>query len=209
MQKLKYFIPLFLLALISCKSVTNYPISDTMKQYFDYHMGSYWIYKNDSTGDLDSTYVRSYNHTYGNQYNDDKHITEEAIEFDYHSSFLSQSYIAYVACGGPNYYTLSGNGEGGLVFSPNWPENTQVFPDCYHGAIFLSKTYSMDTIGNIPYQNVIYAELRTIDSSSTNPYRSVTKVYFAKHIGIIKYYAFYPYYKANYSFTLLSYKVIQ
>jgi hypothetical protein len=188
-----------------------------MKEYFDYHKGSYWIYKNDSTGLLDSTYVRSYNHTYGNRYNDDKQITEEAIEFDYRSGFLSRSYMAYIACGGPNYYTIASeiftspsDTEHGLdlvAYYPNWPANTKVIPGCTSDGLFLYKALSTENVGNISYSNVIYSELKSIDSSLTNVY--IRKIYFAKNIGIIKYYELNPFNHINRSYSILRYKVIQ
>ena len=223
MRKLKYFViclfSISLLIFASCKKVTNYAISDSMKEYFDYHKGSYWIYKNDSTGLLDSTYVRSYNHTYGNRYNDDKQITEEAIEFDYRSGFLSRSYMAYIACGGPNYYTIASEiftspsdteRSGDVVaYNLNWPVGTKIIPGCSKDAIFYYQTKPSDTINNVRYYNVIYTDIITIDSSLTNPNLYIRKIYFAKNIGIIKYYEFYPYFKINRSFTMVRYKAIQ
>ena len=200
----------------SCKKVTNYTISDSMKQYFEYQTGSYWIYKNDSTGLIDSTYIRSSSHTYGNKYSTG--ITEESIAIKFKSTFLAMSYVSYIACDGPNYYTVTGimdptqadyEANGVVAFCPNWPPNTKIIPGCSTYGTFLYKTKTADTIDNVPYKNVIYSEFKSTDTSSTNTFLYIRKIYFAKNIGIIKYYEFYPYFKINRSFTMVRYKAIQ
>jgi hypothetical protein len=65
-----------------------------MKQYFAYKQGSYWIYKDDSTGTLDSTYVNYYFHGNGNK--DIPAVTREVIAMNFNSNFLTQFTIAYI-----------------------------------------------------------------------------------------------------------------
>ena len=215
-MKYTLYLCLFVVLFASCKKVTNYGISDGMKEYFAYKAGSYWIYKNDSTGLIDSSSITSYTHVYDNT--ELTGIKRELISMNFNSNFLSLTFICYVSCGGPDYYTVSsklltGSGQivsgEGVAYDPHWAANTKIIPDCWTGLIFSYKTFPTDTIDNIPYQNVIYSELRSIDSSSTNPLLYIRKIYFAKHIGIIKYYELYPYYHVNRSYKLLRYKVVQ
>ena len=215
-MKYTLYLCLFVVLFASCKKVTNYGISDGMKEYFAYKAGSYWIYENDTTGLIDSSSVSSYTHVYDNT--DLSGIKRELISMIFKSKFLSMTFISYISCGGPNYYTVSSllypvsgeiQADGAVAYYPNWPSNKKIIPDCSPGATFFYKTIPTDTIDNIPYQNVIYSEFRSTDSSSTNPYLYIRKIYFAKHIGIIKYYELYPYYNVNRSYKLLRYKVVQ
>lgn len=187
-----------------------------MKEYFAYKAGSYWIYKNDSTGLIDSSSVSSYTHVYDNK--DLAGIKRELISMIFKSTFLTLTFISYSSCDGPDYYTVSSildphsgvlEAGGAVAYTPNWPSNKNIIPGCSPGATFFYKTKLTDTIDNVPYQNVIYSEFRSTDSSSTNPFLYIRKIYFAKHIGIIKYYELYPYYNVNRSYKLLRYKVVQ
>ena len=78
-------ISLLLINAMSCKKDHNYPISDGMMQYFSYQAGRYWIYKNDSNGFFDSTYVSSYLYSRNNKYQTG--ITRAMISMIYKSSF--------------------------------------------------------------------------------------------------------------------------
>ena len=128
------------------------------------------------------------------------------------------SFIGYVSCGGPDYYTVTeiidpGHGEieagGSVAYDPYYPADTKIVPGCTSGGVLLYRIKSLDTINNIPYQNVIYPEFKSIDSSQTNPYLYIRKIYFAKNVGIIKYYEFYPHFNLNISYSLVRYKVKQ
>ena len=100
-----FFIWIFLLFIVCCNKEKNYTISDNMKEYFAYKQGSYWIYKNDSTGSLDSTYVDYYSDGNGNK--NITGVTREVIALYFKSVYLTQFAIAYVPCDGPNYLTVS------------------------------------------------------------------------------------------------------
>ena len=211
------FILIFLLITSNCKKTENYPLSDEIKEYFAFQKGSYWIYKNDSTNIFDSTSIESYFHNYNdNTYSD---ITREIIEMTYKSSFLSSSIIEYsYYCGGPNNYSVSsilkavpGQIEAfrPVAYNPKWPPNQKIIPDCAKDAIFFYQTMKSDTVNHIPYNDIIYSEFRSSDSSLSNPYLYIRKIYFAKHVGIVKFYELNPYYKINRSYTLIRYKVLQ
>jgi len=217
---LKYL--LFLSCLISvllitdCKKVPWYGISDDIKNSFSFQKGSYWIYKNDSTGLLDSTFVSSFTHAYHD--NTVEGLTREVVVMHYNSIFLYLTWITYFPCSGPDYYQVSSilnpdpgqpEGSGLVAYDPNWPANTKIIPGCFNGGIFFYKTMSLDTINNVSYKNVIYSELRSIDSSLNNPDLLIRKIYLAKNIGIIKYYELDHYNKINKSYSLVRYKVIQ
>jgi len=215
-QLLLCFVLISLLLPTSCKKDKHYEISEFMQEYFSYQKDSYWIYKNDSTGLIDSTYVKDYSHVS----NDGTYprISRELIKMYFKSIFLSMESIGYLNCGGTDYLQISGiinpnPGEGEFIgpvaFDDNWPANTKIIPGCEDYGTFFYKTFLTTTINNVPYQNVIYSEFKSTDSSATNPALYIRKIYFANNIGIVKYYEFYPYYRVNRSFSLLRYKVVQ
>ena len=88
---------------VSCKKTTYYGISDFVKEYFSYKQGSYWIYKNDSTGEIDSTFVSAFNYLNNFTPEDYPDIKLEQIVMIFQSPFLSESKIWYLSCSGPNY----------------------------------------------------------------------------------------------------------
>ena len=205
---------ILLLTLTNCKKTKTYTISQMMKDYFAFQKGSYWIYKNDSTGTLDSTYVNSYSHVYKDETYEN--VQREFISMSYVSSFLCFSTIGYVSCQGPDYYGVSsflylpqGEIQGGLdvAFYAGWPENTKVIPNCITGGIFYYKAIPSEMINNIEYKDILYSDLQAADTSPTNQNFALKRIYFAKNIGIIKFYEMTRTY--NKSFSLLKYKVSQ
>jgi hypothetical protein len=215
---LTFFIAIIiLLFIVSCKKEKNYNISDTMKEYFAYKQGSYWIYKNDSTGSLDSAYVDYYADVYG-----DKNVTgvtREVIAMNFNSKYLTQFAISYVPCEGPNYLTVSSilhdlpPGELDVsdivAYYAGWPSDKNVVPGCIQGGVFLYKTLRTGTINNITYNNIIDTKLQTVDSSSTNPDYYFRRILFAKNAGIVKYLEIAKHFNIQRSYSLLRYKVVQ
>ena len=205
----------FVITLQSCKKTRTYEISQMMKEYFVYREGSYWKYINDSTGMSDCTYVNQCTHAFVDA--TDKEYNFEVVTMKYSSTFLSYSSISYTPCQGPDYYnigktipTLPGESvESGLAFFAGWPQNVFVVPACFSGGLFYYRIISSDTINNTVYNDVIFTEARSADSSSTNPNYFLQRIYFAKHIGIIKFFEISKYWNINRSYSLLNYHVIQ
>jgi hypothetical protein len=208
---------LFLFALYSCKPNRHYSISDDMKAWFAYQQGSYWIYQNDSTKSIDSTSIEIFTHLLNENAHSD--YTREMIGMYYKSGFLSSCIIyGYDPCGGNNYYNVSGIRDtlpgayevsGPLAYSPNYSPGERIVLPCDDWGIFHYYFLKSDTINQIPYKDLIYSEIITVDSSATNPRLYVRKIYFAKNVGIVKFYELLPYWKINRSYSLLRYKVKQ
>ena len=212
--------PIFLIIIISsCNKVPYYPVSNEMKEWFSFQKGSYWVYKDDSTGALDSAFVTA-NNDFINDYKDYSKTTMKAewVIIYFNSKFLNNFFIQYVYCEGPNLFTvgshlqsLPGQTESGgdIGYFPGWPSNTKIIPNCWKGEVFLYRNIPADTINNIPYSNLLYAEDQRVDSSLTNPDYYLRKMYFVKHIGIIKYYEISKSFNITRSYTLLRHKVLQ
>ena len=188
-----------------------------MKQYFSYQKNSYWIYKDDSTGSIDSTYVKDYfNHS---DLKMPDGATTESIEMYFNSKFLSEFVISYTPCAGPDYFVLysilnpgspEGSGDGALAYYPGWPANQTIKTNgCETYGYFYYTTLPKMTINNNTYNSIIFSKNQTLDSVPTDPYYFVRSVYFAKNIGIIKYIENDSYYNIHRSYSLLKYKVIQ
>lgn len=207
-----------LISISSCKKeLPHYPISDDMKQFFAYQKGSYWIYQNDSTMMLDSTYVNLYAiSSHDNLYSGK---TRELITMCFSSYFLNDFQIGY-NCPGPNCLTIanvySGSGGDVLKFSPgpiafaaSWPSNTEIkMQDCIGNYIFSYRIIPEISINNNHFENVIISRISSIDSSS-NPQFFFREILFAKQIGIIKYVETYTYLNTHRSFSIIRFKVIQ
>jgi hypothetical protein len=206
-----------LLIISSCKKDKHYSISDTMKQYFCYQKGSYWIYKDDLTGSLDSTYVKDY--FYHTDLKQPDGVTTESIEMYFNSKFLSEFVISYEWCAGPDYFILysilnplppEGSGDGAVAYYPGWPANQTIkTTGCETYGYFYYTKFPEMTINDSTYNTIIFSKNQTLDTLPSNPYLFVRSVYFAKNIGIIKYIENDNYYKVHRSYSLLRYKVIQ
>jgi hypothetical protein len=191
-----------------------------MKDWFVYQKGSYWIYKDDSTGALDSTYVTSTNDFIHDYTDYDKTTMKAEWVFVYfNSKFLSNFIIEYSYCEGPNRLTVGSHfktpepgmasEDGDIAYFLGWPSNVKIIPNCWKGEVFFYKVISTDTINQHDYSNLIYSEVQWKDSSLTNPQYYLRKISFAKHIGIVKYFEVSQYYNVNRSYSLLRYKTVQ
>jgi hypothetical protein len=205
--------------LASCqKELPYYSISDDMKQLFAYQQGSYWIYQNDSTDFIDSTYVISYYRN--NSDNFYPGMTREIISICFKSQFLSDFEIGYF-CPGPNCLTiarkvidsndtLSREIQGPIAYFAGWEPNMKIYSqNCLGDCMFSFRIIPTDTINNTIYSNIIYSKMISIDSTDTNPDFYFREIHFAKNIGILKYVETIKYYNIHRSWSLKKYNVIQ
>jgi hypothetical protein len=218
---IKIFLICVLVGFVSCKKDTPYyKISDSMKQYFLYQKGSYWIYQNDSTNTIDSTYVDNISSGTQGIGDDGRHLYSfDWITINYKSKFLQNFKIAYF-CTGPNslqiaeiYSDLDSSlmnlSDGPTAFIGNSELNTLTYSNCLGNAVFIYKVIPSITVNDLNYSNIIYTKLKSIDSSSSNPEFYSREIYFAKNIGIIKYLETYRYFNKQRFWSLKTYKVIQ
>jgi len=218
-MKSKLFLFLILALISACKKDPYYPVSDEMKQYFNFQNGSYWIYKNDSTGFLDSSYV--------SRYSDDQNQTSysgkrrEFIVIDFNSNLLSEFTMTYMQCAEAEYLEISSKLDstlppdkieygGPVAYCPVWEPNMKITSNnCLHDVVFLFKTIPSKTVNNTVYKDIIYSSYTTSDSSLTNPYFYRREIYFAKNVGIIKCFEISKYWNVHRSYSLIRHKVIQ
>ena len=213
-----FFLGFFLILLISCKKVPTYGISDGMKEYFSFKPGSYWIYKNDSTGAIDSTYVKSYQDEFIEYKDYDKVImNSEHLAVGFQSVFLGSFYIEHLDCWGSNILEVgsrqkpsdTGLVDGDIAYYPSVQQNQHFITDCDPSDVYIFKVIPADTINGKVYLNVLYSEIQRIDSSTSNQHYYYRKIHFVKHIGIIKYFEISRFRKIQRSFSLMRNKSIQ
>ena len=217
---MKYLTSLFLIIILfaSCKkTLDHYSISQGMKDYFVFQKGSYWIYQDSANGKLDSTTVKSVGFV-----PDDKGysgLTREIYIVSCKSTFLGGFEIYGYTCEGPNY--LSGgiirnypedtidNTGGSFRFYSGWQPNDSIFDNCQPGVVFLYRTFPSYTINNIVYKDIIYTKLSILGNSLLDTKDYISEIYFAKHIGLIRFVENSNRYNIHRFYNLIRYKVIQ
>jgi hypothetical protein len=208
--------------LVACKKVPEYTISDSMKKYFLYQPGSYWIYRDDFTGSIDSTYVNSYRVFFKDGRTGSKTTERYEILFvNFQSVFLNDYMIMYTSCDEPDHMSVGSHqdtiihtGEtesvgGPLSYNPNYPVNQKIIPPCETGLVVYYKTSPTDTLNNEVYHNIIYSEAQTRDSSSSNPYYFHRKITFSEDGGILRYFEVIRNKNIIRSYTLLRSKIVR
>ena len=92
-------------------------------------------------------------------------------------------------------------------FIPGGHRNATIIPECERIYHYYYKVKAEDTINGKVYSNVLFTELKTIDTTYQNyHYRRLS---YSKDYGIIKFYDYYPFRKINHSFTLIRSKIIK
>jgi hypothetical protein len=177
-------------------------MSEDLKSYLWSNIGSYWIYKNTKTGDLDTHIIRSFYFdsilVKGNQLRT-QHIT---VYYDYlsksfYSTFIKSFFYDYSNYNSPNAESfnngrnlLTKEGNGSFIQPFYYPFQFTSVPGAGTGSS--NTTYiGMDstlTIQGKTYYNVAKFD---IDSdgvwSKTYPYTTTgSKYYWAKDLGLVK-----------------------
>jgi hypothetical protein len=85
------FFTLFCLILSSCgvQEKPYYYVSDAVKRFADFNVGSYWIYHNDALAANDTIRVVDHKSVFDYGYSDDDEFFDERIEIRYKSSYDS------------------------------------------------------------------------------------------------------------------------
>jgi hypothetical protein len=200
------------------KKVPTYYISETTKGYFSFQKGSYWIYKNDSTGNIDSANVKYFSDFFYGVYNENHDISREIILVGFNSIFLFEFTLLGYACTGPNEVTVASRDNdtsqyasgGPPMYSPSLFSNTVLLhPTCLEAeAIELSHMQNI-TVNNIQYTDIIRSKVYSLDSTSTYPFYLLREMYFAKNIGIVKFFEIDKSRNLSRSWSLLRHKSIQ
>jgi len=190
-----------LLVLIACitllcckKEASRYYLSDEMKQWTVFKMGSYWIYKNEVSNKIDSAYIDQlpFNNIQNLPKIHDDELFYQKITFHMQCPFY-HTYIVYTRMS-DEYLEISTKFEqipiliydkkDGFDISELIPEfklNNPTFHNVIHATSYKYTFYPSDTL--------------------------IENTYFAKNVGIIKYSQKTT--KSDTTWTLLNYRTLQ
>jgi hypothetical protein len=101
---------------MSCKKkndVDTYYIPDILREYTVFKEGSYWIYKNEVTGTLDSCFITGYEEFFSHTNGQSTDPYSERVQIDYKGSFMTFSEIDLEGS------QLNSNSWGGLCLTPS------------------------------------------------------------------------------------------
>lgn len=168
------------LLLIGCnKENKNYDyIPEQIKQYSVFQLGSYWVYKNEATGKLDSSYLAvspyiSYSHIYS----DPQLRIEEKYDISFGGEFLNTASIR------PSQYSIGfKHNYGSVCIYDNINPSYSLTSDYYSSFKNLNLFDSM-VVNNEIYHQVLNTQYK---SWTHNGDTSIWTYYFAKSVGLIK-----------------------
>jgi|GEM_PF-3451022 len=196
---------------LGCKKIPEHKLSPTIKEYFTFKPGSYWIYRNDSTGDLDSTTVKYFSNHF---LEDEEHSSKwEVVVIDFRSVFLKRLSVFINSCQQIDYTAVEGrnlqgnNSDGGVLYYPEWPQKQVIIPECEPGVQYYYTILAADTLNNQIYSDVLYTELISIDSTFERYF--FRRIAYSPFYGILKYYDLNKQININSSFTLIRCKIIK
>ena len=191
----------FSLLILSCKKkIPTFYVSQVSKDYCVYKSGSYWIYRNDSTGSL----VRI--STYQDPSSDIVSrggYQEECIYVYLQGGFLTDTYIAHQCSSDHSINYNEGDdriylgiqdpdGSQGLTFSIWSAQSLNIdqadpchcpYDNCYYFKTEILNSYSY---GGKIFNNVLHTTYRSADTTEANPDAFTFHFYFVKHIGLIR-----------------------
>lgn len=146
-------------------------IPENVKSYTVFQVGSYWIFKNEVTGSIDSTYISEAPHYF---FNGDEYIPPyaEACAVRYGGAILS---VSMVSPGGVDLWFLNGTYCQCLQFYNDPPGANSNFTNI--------KTFDSLEVNNKYYHEVINTESRIRFANGDTLFYTF---YIAKSVGIIK-----------------------
>jgi hypothetical protein len=171
----------FTLALIGCKKEqAHYTISQDFMKWVYFKEGSYWIYKNEKKGIIDSCYIASKALFATSNSEKDLGYLFDFIEMHFNSSFLETGYIRSTPTFDyADYYTGDWT-IGSIRTNINIGQKVKWGDDVYEELAF----YDTFTLNDSVFRNVIHTRIAYPGYS----YDSIIRqYYFSKNIGLIKY----------------------
>jgi hypothetical protein len=168
--------------MISCikkQSASTEYIPSTLKDYSIFQLGSYWLYKNEITGNYDSTYIADgLSFTYNHEGDNDYSSILECCTIHYSGSFLQETYVT------PTAYTLFFKGLQLEAIDPSSFFPNHVFEIDPETNLTNISTLDSMTIYNNKFYAVFITKWQRI-RSYTDTLRCIS--YFVKKIGLVRF----------------------
>lgn len=174
---------LFIILTYSCKKEEpeHIRISDEFKRWTVFNKGSYWIFQNDSTFELDSLYLKENPSSLdAPAYNSKDNFTLEWIEMSYSSKFLSAT-TQNVNQGGMENYNLRVYNNSAILLIANSSDNFLTYSKDEQNEGYVYQLLFHDTvyyIGPEKFNNVVCTQFVASGKKVTG--------WFSKDIGLIK-----------------------
>ncbi len=181
-----FYIIIALLTFTSCsKTVDHWNIPDEFQSWCRYREGSYWIYLNEKTRQLDSAYVTKYTSgTYAHDDDDRIIYYWDWEESDMTGSFLTRIYTESSDRNDANM-TISGN-SGGVNFSTGLLANPRYQKAWYTGASSqgVVAVYPTEELNGNLFTKVYHCRIeeQTWDGDSI-----ITDGHLVKNIGLVEF----------------------
>ncbi|MBA3829736.1 MAG: hypothetical protein H0X33_12420 [Taibaiella sp.] len=195
-----------LIALQACTKVKHLGINSDLAAAFDFNKGSYWIYKDSLTGQIDSFYEfrRDYfSLTHGDYLND--HETMYVLQSNAaHTDSIEWHFYLAQDIYGIAWYNKFGE------FSPLFQYPYKLGGGKASYAInIVTNIYPSYTVNNQIFSNVVLVN----DSINNTPYPIDSYwndwFYITANVGIIKMRLFHPYYSINRVWELQSWHIVK
>lgn len=153
-------------------------VSNELKEWGLFNVGSYWIYRDSITGSTDSVYVSSIDTTYAlNEYTADSNLLCESINVNFKSNLGFYKHSMYSL-----FYSSHD-----IIFGKNGPPifklDTTIIP--VNGIKQNVDIPTINVLGN-NYSNVRYLMFYAYYSLHSSAYWIVEKSYFKKNVGLVK-----------------------
>ncbi|MCX6305488.1 MAG: hypothetical protein NT040_11020 [Bacteroidetes bacterium] len=172
---------LLLSVFIGCskKSGYNEYIPEQLKQYSVFQEGSYWVYKNESTGMIDSSYLlKPPVYLYNDPVNDPPQNRYETCDIYFGGTFLLHSTTST-----SDYLMSFKNASGSVCLYNNFQPGYTLDNDYYHSFMNLNYFDSL-IINNKTFYHVMNTQYKSWNhQGDTTTYT----YYLAKSIGLIKF----------------------
>jgi hypothetical protein len=191
----------FFLLLSGCtkKEGQTYYLSDYIKQFSVFQVGSYWVYKNENTGEIDSSFIKSSPSfsIYQSGYSDPK-IQECFI--DYGGPFISSGHLGNL---GYQIGFMNIGINGACLKSKPFQPGSSIY-DGSEGTYKELSIYDSLIVNDVVYHQVLNTQDQYPKNNGDTDYMNY---YLVKSIGLIKFK--YHYHNQDTYWSLLRYHVVQ
>jgi hypothetical protein len=216
---LSILIFLSILVLPSCeKDYPHYTIRPELLPYAIFYEGSYWIYQNDSTGELDSAFCENpYQYTNGGK---DYERYWDFIDLFFKSKIIKNWYLGYYCTGHISDIGYTDKMEIGIkknngaiytyiAIFPSLSPNTIVdYPCDWQNYEFFYEIIDQYELNGIEFQKVIHSTYRSKEPATTNPNYEQIEFFMVPYVGMVKFTEINFAQSVNRSWSIVRYQVI-
>ena len=207
---------IILLSLSGCnfwqKTYPTYDISDAVKEFIDFKVGSFWVFIDSSSNNVDTVYLSYYDNFY-----EEENDKNKMIEFKYENIITiykkpadnSVNLSAYAWEGGNTIYYHEKNDDYNTYLVIDFDQHGEIEEHEGYENYEIQEMLDSILISETWYRNVYYLMSLTLisDQKWTNYYEVKEELWMAKKIGVIK--KRFRFDTVCYTYDMIDYNVIQ